>query len=191
LHIGQTDLDPRTARKLLPPGSVLGLSVGSQEEASRLLDLSKDEEGTLVDYVGIGAVWRTTSKDVSKKVMLGPEGVGKILDLLHDGSGGSIKSVAIGECFFATTGLCDIGVLRYGCTVSWYISADLVRSFSFRSRPIIPTSPQPQTQTQTQYHRRHPPPQPPSPTTRLPLSHPPSNARRDRRHIRYSLFPPT
>jgi thiamine-phosphate diphosphorylase/hydroxyethylthiazole kinase len=97
LHIGQTDLDPRTARKLLPPGSVLGLSIGSQEEASRLLDLSKDEEGTLVDYVGIGAVWRTTSKDVSKKVMLGPEGVGKILDLLHDGSGGSIKSVAIGE----------------------------------------------------------------------------------------------
>lgn len=103
LHIGQTDLDPRTARKLLPPGSVLGLSIGSQEEASRLLNQYKDksegeeEEGPLVDYVGIGAVWRTTSKDVSKKVMLGPEGVGKILDLLHDGSGGSIKSVAIGE----------------------------------------------------------------------------------------------
>jgi thiamine-phosphate diphosphorylase/hydroxyethylthiazole kinase len=107
LHIGQTDLDPRTARKLLPPGSVLGLSIGSQEEASRLLDQYKDksegeeEGGPLVDYVGIGAVWRTTSKDVSKKVMLGPEGVGKILDLLHEGSRGSIKSVAIGEssCF--------------------------------------------------------------------------------------------
>jgi thiamine-phosphate diphosphorylase/hydroxyethylthiazole kinase len=122
LHIGQTDLDPRTARKLLPPGSILGLSIGSQEEASRLLDQYKDEEtgGALVDYVGIGAVWRTTSKDVSKKVMLGPEGVGKILDLLHEGSRGSIKSVAIGESSFIKLGLGRKCVLRDDCTTLWH-----------------------------------------------------------------------
>lgn len=53
-----------------------------------------------MDYVGIGAVWETKSKDVSGKIMLGPQGVGEVLDVLAVGekeTGRSIKSVAIGE----------------------------------------------------------------------------------------------
>ena len=63
-------------------------------------EASKAVEGGEVDYVGIGAVWETKSKDVSGKIMLGPEGVGEVLDVLALGekeTGRSIKSVAIGE----------------------------------------------------------------------------------------------
>lgn len=45
------------------------------------------------DYVGIGAVWPTGSKDVSAKVKLAPEGVGAVLEELH---GTGVRSVAIG-----------------------------------------------------------------------------------------------
>lgn len=44
--------------------------------------------------MGIGPVWPTGSKDISKKVLLGPEGVGGILDVL---AGSDVKAVAIGE----------------------------------------------------------------------------------------------
>jgi thiamine-phosphate diphosphorylase/hydroxyethylthiazole kinase len=94
LHIGQTDLPAYIARKLLPTGTILGLSVGNVTEARKAV-----EEGE-VDYVGIGAVWETKSKDVSGKVMLGPEGVGEVLDVLAEGeneTGKSVKSVAIGK----------------------------------------------------------------------------------------------
>lgn len=46
------------------------------------------------DYVGIGAVWPTGSKDVTAKVKLAPDGVGAILDVL---AGTGVESVAIGE----------------------------------------------------------------------------------------------
>ena len=68
--------------------------MGNVKEARKAV-----EEGQ-VDYVGVGAVWETKSKDVSGKIMLGPEGVGEILDILAEGEnekGMSIKSVAIGE----------------------------------------------------------------------------------------------
>lgn len=88
--MGQTDLPAKVARDLLPPGSILGLSVGNKTEAEEAV-----KQG-LVDYVGIGAVWNTTSKDVSGKIMLGPGGVGEILDILAQ-SEKMIKSVAIGK----------------------------------------------------------------------------------------------
>jgi thiamine-phosphate diphosphorylase/hydroxyethylthiazole kinase len=96
LHIGQTDLPPNIARSLLPKGSILGLSVGNVSEAERAVENNL----AAVDYVGIGAVWQTTSKDVSGKVMLGPGGVGEILDVLERArsrTGKEISSVAIGE----------------------------------------------------------------------------------------------
>ena len=65
--------------------------MGNVREAQKAVD-----DG-LVDYVGIGAVWQTTSKDVSGKIMLGPAGVGEILDVLAQSPNRSIKSVAIGE----------------------------------------------------------------------------------------------
>ncbi|KAE8539469.1 hydroxyethylthiazole kinase [Cryptococcus gattii VGV] len=86
IHVGQTDCPIGLARSLVGPDAIIGLSVGNVNEAKRAI-----QQGA--DYVGIGAVWPTNSKDVTKKKMLGPDGVGEILDLLH---GTGVQSVAIG-----------------------------------------------------------------------------------------------
>ncbi|CAE7126481.1 unnamed protein product [Rhizoctonia solani] len=90
VHLGQTDMPVSTARKLLElthPDSpcLIGVSVGNVDEAKRaVLDGA--------DYVGIGAVWDTKTKDLVKPV-LGVRGVGDILDIVGDAG---IPSVAIG-----------------------------------------------------------------------------------------------
>jgi thiamine-phosphate diphosphorylase/hydroxyethylthiazole kinase len=79
---------------LLPKGAILGVSVSNIEEAKEI----RDKGG--VDYVGVGAVWETGSKDVSKKKKLGPMGVGEVLDIIAEAKtseGGKVESVAIGE----------------------------------------------------------------------------------------------
>ncbi len=54
-HIGSTDIDPLAARSILGPGGILGLSIGSMEELSKApLDV--------VDYIGVGAVYATGTK---------------------------------------------------------------------------------------------------------------------------------
>lgn len=57
LHIGQDDLPLTVARKLLGPGKILGLSVSNAEEA-----VCGEQNGA--DYLGAGAVYCTSSKDV-------------------------------------------------------------------------------------------------------------------------------
>ncbi|KAL1408541.1 thiamine biosynthetic bifunctional enzyme [Vanrija albida] len=84
LHIGQSDLPLARARELVGPDAVIGVSVSNADEARAAV-----AEGA--DYVGVGAVWDTGSKDVSAKLKLGPEGAGALLDLL-DG----VPAVAIG-----------------------------------------------------------------------------------------------
>lgn len=86
VHVGQTDCPLGVARRLLGPDAVLGASVSSAEEGRRAA-----EEGA--DYVGVGPVWATKSKDVSAKRLQGPEGVGQVLDEL---AGTGVQSVAIG-----------------------------------------------------------------------------------------------
>ncbi|EAL19255.1 hypothetical protein CNBH3540 [Cryptococcus deneoformans B-3501A] len=86
IHVGQTDCPIGLARSLVGPDAIIGLSVSNVNEAKRAI-----QQGA--DYVGIGAVWPTNSKDVANKKMLGPDGVGEILDLLH---GTGVQSVAIG-----------------------------------------------------------------------------------------------
>lgn len=73
------------ARQLLPPGTIIGTSVNSIEEAKKA-----KEDG--VDYVGIGAIWNTSTKVLTAPV-LGIRGVGPILDVFKDTQ---IKAVAIG-----------------------------------------------------------------------------------------------
>jgi hypothetical protein len=75
VHIGQTDCPLPLARQLVGDNAIIGVSVGTPEEARRAV-----AEGA--DYVGIGAVWPTTSKDVTAKIKLGPQGVSTILDEL-------------------------------------------------------------------------------------------------------------
>ncbi len=55
LHIGQRDLPPLTARRLLGPEKILGVSVTNQEEA-----LQAEKDGA--DYLGAGAVFPTETK---------------------------------------------------------------------------------------------------------------------------------
>lgn len=55
LHVGQADLSPEDARKVIGPQAILGLSVGSLEEAKLAPKLG-------VDYWGVGPVFTTTSK---------------------------------------------------------------------------------------------------------------------------------
>lgn len=56
VHIGQDDMAPNDARLLLGRGAIIGLSIKTVEQA-KLAPLN------LLDYVAIGGVYGTTSKD--------------------------------------------------------------------------------------------------------------------------------
>ncbi|ORY33449.1 putative thiamine biosynthetic bifunctional enzyme [Naematelia encephala] len=86
IHIGQTDTPLLIARSLLPPTAIIGLSVTTPDQARLAI-----EHGA--DYVGIGPVWYTTSKDLKGKLSIGPEGAGAILEVLAESR---IPAVAIG-----------------------------------------------------------------------------------------------
>jgi thiamine-phosphate pyrophosphorylase len=60
VHIGQTDMAPADARRLLGRGAIVGLSVKTLAEAAAA-------PLELLDYVAIGGVFATTSKDNTAK----------------------------------------------------------------------------------------------------------------------------
>jgi thiamine-phosphate pyrophosphorylase len=55
VHLGQDDLSPRHARKLLGPRAIIGFSTHSIEQALRTADLP-------IDYIAFGPVYDTTTK---------------------------------------------------------------------------------------------------------------------------------
>jgi thiamine-phosphate pyrophosphorylase len=55
VHIGQHDMDPGRARKLLGPGAIIGLSIESIEQARAAVALD-------VNYLGVGPVFATATK---------------------------------------------------------------------------------------------------------------------------------
>lgn len=55
VHLGQDDMDPHNARAILGEQALVGLSVGSDEEAKRY-------DPKMVDYVGVGPVFPTATK---------------------------------------------------------------------------------------------------------------------------------
>lgn len=82
VHIGQSDNDLKYARKILGQDKIIGVSVGNIKEA-RLA-----EEGG-ADYVGIGTIFFTTTKDdINKPLEI--IGLKKIVDYIN------IPNVAIG-----------------------------------------------------------------------------------------------
>lgn len=85
VHLGQTDMPVHVAKTLLPAGMVIGVSCNNMDHVRKAI-----EDG--VDYVGIGAVWGTTTKKLTDPIM-GVRGVGSMLQALD---GTSIKAVAIG-----------------------------------------------------------------------------------------------
>lgn len=64
LHVGQDDLSPADARRIIGPDMILGLSAGNVDEV-------RGVDPALVDYLGIGPVWATaTKKDAGAAVGL-------------------------------------------------------------------------------------------------------------------------
>jgi thiamine-phosphate pyrophosphorylase len=57
VHIGQKDLPPDVARKLLGPRALIGLSVSDERQVDEANPL-----GAMIDYVGIGPVFDTPTK---------------------------------------------------------------------------------------------------------------------------------
>jgi len=55
VHLGQQDIPPRQARKLLGPGKIVGLTAHSLDEARRA-----EAEGA--DYIGLGTIFPTKTK---------------------------------------------------------------------------------------------------------------------------------
>jgi thiamine-phosphate pyrophosphorylase len=75
VHLGQDDMAIGDARRLLPPGAIVGLSIKSLAEAEAApIDL--------IDYVGSGGVYVTLSKQ-QKNPPIGPEGLARIIAALH------------------------------------------------------------------------------------------------------------
>jgi len=55
VHIGQQDMDPESARRILGPDAILGLSIETIEQARAAVSLE-------VDYLGVGPVFPTATK---------------------------------------------------------------------------------------------------------------------------------
>ncbi|KAK6346118.1 hypothetical protein TWF730_010449 [Orbilia blumenaviensis] len=87
-HIGWDDMEYATARKLLGPSAIIGLSVSNITQASLAAS-------TTVDYVGIGPVFPTRTKP-DAATPLYPGGVRQILELVYS-KRPDLPSVAIGS----------------------------------------------------------------------------------------------
>lgn len=86
VHIGQTDMGPEDARRLLGPDPIVGLTVRSMAEAEAT-------PADLVDYVGIGGVFATSSKQ-NRNAPIGLDGLAEISAFL-DARAPEVGRVAI------------------------------------------------------------------------------------------------
>jgi thiamine-phosphate pyrophosphorylase len=75
VHVGQTDMPVEHARRMLGPDAIIGLSIKTVEQAEAApIDL--------LDYVGIGGVYGTTSKD-NPKPPIGVAGLARVVRVFH------------------------------------------------------------------------------------------------------------
>lgn len=86
LHVGQSDLPATLVRKLLGDKAIIGVSTNEASDIHAVI-----EEG-VADYIGIGPVHFTASKDVLSPI-LGPRGISRMLTVLGHSK---VKAVAIG-----------------------------------------------------------------------------------------------
>ena len=87
VHVGQDDMDLRTARKILGPDAIIGVTANSIKEATEAARGG-------ANYLGIGTVYATSTKDNTKSI-IGPAGVKKILHHLST-MHARVPTVAIG-----------------------------------------------------------------------------------------------
>nr|OQO31405.1 hypothetical protein B0A51_02195 [Rachicladosporium sp. CCFEE 5018] len=88
VHIGQDDMDYKTARKLLGPDAIIGVTTNTEAEA---LQAARDG----ADYLGVGTVFSTATKANTKSI-IGTAGVQQILSSLAPNNLGHVKTVCIG-----------------------------------------------------------------------------------------------
>jgi len=75
VHLGQDDLAPADARRILGAGAIIGLSIKSVAEAEAApIDL--------IDYAGVGGVYVTRSKEQTDPP-IGPAGVARVVAALR------------------------------------------------------------------------------------------------------------
>lgn len=82
VHVGQNDIAPKLAREIVGPNRIVGLSITAREHVAQIPD-------GIVDYIGVGPVWPTTSKSDAAPP-LGPNGLKEIAELT------ALPAVAIG-----------------------------------------------------------------------------------------------
>jgi thiamine-phosphate pyrophosphorylase len=75
VHIGQDDMSPADARLLLGRTAIIGLSIKTVEQA-------KAAPLELLDYVGVGGVYATTSKDTTSPP-IGLSGLGAVVQAIR------------------------------------------------------------------------------------------------------------
>ena len=61
VHVGQGDMDAKKVREMIGPDKILGVSVRTMEQA-----LKAQQDGA--DYLGVGSIFVTHTKDDAKKV---------------------------------------------------------------------------------------------------------------------------
>ncbi|MEL6433841.1 MAG: thiamine phosphate synthase [Pseudomonadota bacterium] len=105
VHIGQDDATPAIARKRLGPGKIIGLSCETPEQVAAA-------DPHLVDYLGLGTVFPTTTKS-DHKPTIGIDGLAYMAGLAR------VPTVAIGG--LKQTHAVD--VLRAGCDGIAVVSA--------------------------------------------------------------------
>ncbi|TKA79354.1 hypothetical protein B0A49_01001 [Cryomyces minteri] len=87
VHIGQDDIDIASARKILGPDAIIGVTTSTEDEA-----IIAAKAGA--DYLGIGTVYATQTKENTKTV-IGTSGVRNILSSLGS-INENVKTVCIG-----------------------------------------------------------------------------------------------
>lgn len=83
VHLGQDDLPPAEARKILGPDAIIGFSTHSVEQATAALELP-------IDYLAIGPIFATSTK-LNPDPVVGLEGLREVRSAI-----GSFPLVAIG-----------------------------------------------------------------------------------------------
>lgn len=83
VHLGQTDLPPEAARRLLGDAAVIGFSTHNPEQAQAASQLP-------VDYLAIGPIFQTTSKE-NPDTTVGLKGLTRVREVV-----GPLPLVAIG-----------------------------------------------------------------------------------------------
>jgi thiamine-phosphate pyrophosphorylase len=56
VHVGQDDIDPAEARRIMGPDAIIGLSTHSREQIEAAA-------GEPVDYISVGPIWETPTKE--------------------------------------------------------------------------------------------------------------------------------